>query len=76
MPYTIEYESSSTHSLTGWRMPRRETRATLASAEKRALAVLERMGAVIAPSRTVLGGAGGMIYLDAGPTLSASICHE
>lgn len=76
MSYTIEYESSFTYSLTGWRMPRRETRATLASAEKRALVVLHRMGAVTTPSRSVLGGPDGMVYLDGGPTLGASICRD
>lgn len=72
MAYTIEYESSFTHDLTGRPFPKREKRATLESAEKRARAMMRRMSSR-EPSRTAIGGESGYIYLDAGPTLGAMI---
>ena len=74
MTFRIDYESSFSHDLTGRRMPKQERRVTLESAEKRARYWLARMsGNGQEPTRNILGGASGYLYLDCGPTLGASI---
>ena len=45
MPYMIELECSYTHDMQGRRVPKKETRATLASAINRAKEMMRRLGA-------------------------------
>jgi hypothetical protein len=71
MAYQITLESSWTHTLTGKRLPKSERRATLESAEARALHWINVMGTGLEPTRTTHHD--GSIYLDGGPTFGVWI---
>jgi hypothetical protein len=70
MAYQITYSSRWTHTLTGKRLPSKESRATLESAEARALRWFKEM-AHAEPGRYVHPD--GSVYLGSAATLSAWI---